>query len=241
MRKLYLYLGALVIVFFTILAVASPVLEGAAAEPQPSSTSTTAVTTTTVPTVVVGGKTYTQAQIEAWVAAVERHERDVMLRRLGALKGGIKALPGDSLDRYLPEIRSHAIQVDRRGVTSVVVSRVTHIEAKYVAEVRQVWINIARLAAWHKAEQARRAAAAYPSGQCGGDLPPCYVMRRESGGDIHAQNPRSTASGKWQFLDSTWAGYGGYAKARYAPEKVQDAKARLLWDRGRGCSHWSAC
>lgn len=79
------------------------------------------------------------------------------------------------------------------------------------------------------------------SGACGGDLPPCYVMMRESGGNITAQNPTSTASGKWQFLDSTWQGYGGYAKARYAPESVQDAKARQLWAGGRGCSHWSAC
>ena len=79
------------------------------------------------------------------------------------------------------------------------------------------------------------------TGACGGDLPPCYVMMRESGGNITAQNPSSTASGKWQFLDSTWQGYGGYAKARYAPESVQDAKARALWAGGRGCSHWSAC
>lgn len=81
----------------------------------------------------------------------------------------------------------------------------------------------------------------YGSGACGGDLPPCYVMMRESGGNITAQNPTSTASGKWQFLDSTWGGFMGYAKARYAPEWVQDERARQLWAGGRGCSHWSAC
>ena len=37
-------------------------------------------------------------------------------------------------------------------------------------------------------------------------------MMRESGGDIRAQNPTSSASGKWQFIASTWAGYGGYAE-----------------------------
>lgn len=81
----------------------------------------------------------------------------------------------------------------------------------------------------------------YSSGACGGDLPPCYVMMRESGGDPTAQNPTSTASGKWQFLDSTWQNYSGYAKARYAPEWVQDEKARQLWAGGAGCAHWSAC
>lgn len=83
--------------------------------------------------------------------------------------------------------------------------------------------------------------AQYGSGACGGDLPPCYVMMRESGGNITAQNPTSTASGKWQFLDSTWGNYMGYAKARYAPEWVQDQRARELWAGGAGCSHWSAC
>lgn len=83
--------------------------------------------------------------------------------------------------------------------------------------------------------------ATYGSGACGGDLPPCYVMMRESGGSITAQNPTSTASGKWQFLDSTWQGYGGYAKASYAPEHIQDEKARQLWAGGAGCFHWSAC
>lgn len=106
--------------------------------------------------------------------------------------------------------------------------------------------RIARIYAFAAAvEQARlqRLAAnpPYRPGQCGGSLPPCWVMMRESRGNIHAQNPRSTASGKWQFLDSTWGRHRGYAKARYAPEWVQDERARQLWAGGRGCSHWSAC
>lgn len=78
-------------------------------------------------------------------------------------------------------------------------------------------------------------------GRCGGDLPPCHVMGRESGGNIRAKNPSSSASGKWQFLDSTWQGYGGYPRAMDAPEDVQDGRARQLWGGGSGCSHWSAC
>lgn len=79
------------------------------------------------------------------------------------------------------------------------------------------------------------------TGRCGGDLPPCYVMERESRGDIRAENPVSTAAGKWQFIDGTWDGYGGYSHASDAPEDVQDQKARELWDGGNGCGHWSAC
>lgn len=76
---------------------------------------------------------------------------------------------------------------------------------------------------------------------CGGDLPPCRVLRCESGGDPTAENPTSSASGLWQILDSTWAGYGGYARASHAPAEVQNEKARALWANGRGASHWRSC
>ena len=79
------------------------------------------------------------------------------------------------------------------------------------------------------------------SGSCGGDLPPCSVMQCESGGDIRAENPTSSVSGKWQFIDGTWNGYGGYARASDAPEAVQDAKARELYAGGAGAGHWEQC
>lgn len=80
------------------------------------------------------------------------------------------------------------------------------------------------------------------SGACGGSLPPCYVMQRESRGSLTVYNYEgSGASGKWQIMPGTWNGYGGYSNAADAPESVQDAKARLLWDGGNGCWHWDAC
>lgn len=48
----------------------------------------------------------------------------------------------------------------------------------------------------------------------------------ESGGDATAQNPKASASGLFGYIDSTWAGYGGYTHARDAPAEVQWAKAR---------------
>jgi hypothetical protein len=51
------------------------------------------------------------------------------------------------------------------------------------------------------------------------------IRHLESGDDYTARAPGSSASGAYQFLDSSWGGYGGYARAYLAPAAVQDAKA----------------
>lgn len=51
------------------------------------------------------------------------------------------------------------------------------------------------------------------------------IRTRESGGDYRARGAGSTASGAYQFINSTWAAYGGYASAWLAPPALQDAKA----------------
>ncbi|HPU37995.1 MAG TPA: transglycosylase family protein [Microthrixaceae bacterium] len=82
----------------------------------------------------------------------------------------------------------------------------------------------------------RRAVQAHPFLSC--------VRAHESKGNYAVQNPRSTASGAYQFLDSTWrnvsasAGHGGYARASQAPWWVQDAVALWLVNSG-GRSAWN--
>lgn len=58
-------------------------------------------------------------------------------------------------------------------------------------------------------------------------LPPLLARIRscESGNDYTAQNAHSTASGAWQWLDTTWSNHLGYRRAYLAPRRIQDAKA----------------
>lgn len=74
------------------------------------------------------------------------------------------------------------------------------------------------------------------------ELPPDSIVQCESGGDPRAQNPVSTASGKYQMIDGTWKAYGGgqyAAKARLATEAQQDAVAAKLWA-AEGSAPWNA-
>lgn len=51
------------------------------------------------------------------------------------------------------------------------------------------------------------------------------IRTLESRSDYTAQASGSSASGAYQFVDGTWANFGGYPQAWQAPPAVQDAKA----------------
>jgi hypothetical protein len=65
------------------------------------------------------------------------------------------------------------------------------------------------------------------------------IRKYESNGNYRAQNPSSSASGAYQFIDSTWRAVTGRSdRAMDAPPAVQDAAFYKLWDGGRGAHHW---
>lgn len=93
----------------------------------------------------------------------------------------------------------------------------------------------------------KAAAPSWPTSlqPCGGDLPPCYVKQRESGGNYNAYNATGCGGkgcfGAWQF-SGEWAGKLGLPlDLRLATPEQQDNAARILWAGGRGCSNWAAC
>ncbi|MCU1366241.1 MAG: hypothetical protein JWN39_1880 [Ilumatobacteraceae bacterium] len=54
------------------------------------------------------------------------------------------------------------------------------------------------------------------------------IRHLESNDDYTAQAKGASASGAYQFLDSSWNRYGGYVHAKDAPPSIQDQKARDL-------------
>lgn len=72
------------------------------------------------------------------------------------------------------------------------------------------------------------------------------IIACESGGDPKAQNRSSSASGLYQFIDGTWAAYGGRQFAprakdatpteqRIVADRAHDAEGLAPWNASRSC------
>jgi len=86
---------------------------------------------------------------------------------------------------------------------------------------------------------AAQARAAVSSAGPGGPWAiPWAIVQCESGGQNLPPNPAS-ASGYYQFLDSTWKGLGGSTKHAFQASKAeQDRLAARLWAGGAGAGNW---
>ncbi|MDO9398874.1 MAG: transglycosylase family protein [Herbiconiux sp.] len=85
---------------------------------------------------------------------------------------------------------------------------------------------------------AQKKAAVNVSGPGGPWAIPWAIVQCESGGQNLPPNS-ATASGYYQFIDSTWQGLGGSTPQAYKASKAeQDRLAAKLWAGGSGASNW---
>lgn len=64
------------------------------------------------------------------------------------------------------------------------------------------------------------------------------IMWRESR-NTNAKPNYASASGYYQFIDSTWKHYKGYSKAYQAPYRVQTARFWMIFQHGKGKMAWN--
>lgn len=95
-----------------------------------------------------------------------------------------------------------------------------------------------------RVEKASRTTARQPQPDWIQQFAQCVISHESRHAGMYtAENPYSSASGAYQFIDSTWrsasraAGYPGYARAKYAPPAVQDAVFAYVVAHG-GALHW---
>jgi len=143
----------------------------------------------------------------------------------------------------------HAVNVDRWRKAQWVLAVAKSVEAASAVSQRYAGPSLGRVvspaAVSTPSGTAGAPALAVPGSTgfvngypCGGPLPNCCTLRIESGGNPTAQNPHSSASGLWQFMHDTWAGYGGYSEAKYAPPEVQNQRAIEVFAGGAGWGNW---
>lgn len=141
------------------------------------------------------------------------------------------------LDEMVRNRFTRAVQVDE-----VVALKLLPVIKDRAREVRAEWVE--SYEGWKERQEVSEPVATETTSWGTGIGPyaiPTYIVMCESGGNYDAENAVSTASGAYQIVDGTWAGFGGYSHASDAPPAVQDAKAAQLWANGAGASHWAAC
>lgn len=114
--------------------------------------------------------------------------------------------------------------------------------AKRAADIR-LWVQVTtwnNTVAWETAlgHLYPGATGTYNGMACNGSLPACCTLAIESHGVASAQNPRSSASGLWQDLTSTWGMFRGYFNAKDAPAGTQNERNAQIYAYGAGWSNW---
>ncbi len=145
--------------------------------------------------------------------------------------------PSPEIDAALIAARTALVAQDTLTIQvldiEVVAAEATGANAKAEAAAEAAKARATTTVVRSTATTVRYATPVVPTSGLGERIAEC-----ESGGNYTAQNPRSSASGKYQYLDSTWNGYGGYESAKDAPPAVQEE--RFAKDIAVSSSPWNA-
>ena len=134
------------------------------------------------------------------------------------------------------------IQADQEAARQAAIDQLNAEQAQALADQLQA---AAQKAAQTHQDAPQAAPAPVVAPDPGPD--PCFAPNHtlswiawcESGCSPTSHNPYSTAAGKYQWLTSSWGGYGGYPTADAAPESVQDQKSLEAF-LASGTSPWAA-
>jgi septal ring factor EnvC (AmiA/AmiB activator) len=179
---------------------------------------------------------------------------DAAATRLAGLEASDKRITLETTQRVLALASMNQLLQSRQAALQRARSAQQNALAASRARGAALQAEIARIQAAQAA--AARAAAAQQAAQASGSFSgatptpvgpspgpggsytiPSSVVQCESGGQNLTPNSAG-ASGFYQILPSTWAGYGGYGQAYQAPKSLQDQRAAQLWNGGSGASNW---
>jgi hypothetical protein len=139
--------------------------------------------------------------------------------------------------RMADEAASQSSREFQARAAAVAKARATHRKAVAARRAAAAAAAIAAAAAAATAARKQAHAATRSPGYRGVAR---RVARCESGGRPRAQNRYSSASGLYQFIDSTWRSVSHRrGRAMYYSVRVQTWAFWKLWDHGRGAGHWA--
>lgn len=114
-----------------------------------------------------------------------------------------------------------------------------HAKAVRIANAKATQAKLAKKVVKHKTVVKKTKKIVTKGHKAPGGIAAC-IRKYESGGNYRAQNPTTSASGAYQFVDGTWHAVTGLSgHARDYPPSVQDAAFYKLWDGGRNASQWT--